>query len=162
MAPQSPIVYLSNIIDQYFQDDDWSDYEELMKTIKRGSKRCVNDLLSKGCRVARPGTLNTPLHLAVERTGWTFIVKRLLESGARVDFRNVKNDTALHHAFLFEAPDMCVNSMILNYLKETNENLVNDDGLTYLHITCARSKLAFVKEFLIKASVKIDEQVCFK
>lgn len=143
----------------------WSDYELLVKALRLGRKRIVHVLLDHDARVSKASQLHSPLHLAAEKVtrSWTKVIARLLSQGARVSDKNIRGDSALHVAFDCNAPDETIDLMLQAHLLRCSKkaDLANKDGLRFLHIACARSRLTVDKVMRFVDKTNVNSQVCF-
>ncbi|XP_058800186.1 ankyrin-1-like [Phymastichus coffea] len=145
------------------QDDNWFDYDLLMRALRLNRKRIVSALLDKHCRVNKPRNastnVNTPLHLAAEKLGWCDIIEKMLRLKARVTDVNADGNTPLHLAFLNQLSDKVIHRLLTHYLKECTTDIPNKDGLGFMHIACTRADCNSLREFFDVGMSDIYSQV---
>lgn len=146
--------------------DKYYDYELLMRALRMNRKRIVNLLLNKKCRVIKPDRLSpegttTPLHLVAEKLGWCGVIEKMLQLGAHVNVVNADGNTPLHLAFIRQRSNRAVYLLLKNYVKDSQQDIRNNDGLGFMHIACMRSDKDSVREFFDKGMSDIYSQVMF-
>ncbi|XP_058800117.1 ankyrin-1-like [Phymastichus coffea] len=136
----------------------WLDYDLLTKALRQKSKRIAAYLLEKRCRVMKNDD-TTQLNKVVEKYGWGNIVERLLTLESKVTDVNDKGDTVLHLAFVNHFPEFIIDLLLRHYMHETTVNVMNRDGLSFLHIACTRPNKCLAQEFLETGKSDVHNQV---
>ncbi|XP_058800189.1 serine/threonine-protein phosphatase 6 regulatory ankyrin repeat subunit C-like [Phymastichus coffea] len=140
---------------------EWSDYELLLKAI-RGDCKCVAwVLLEKGARIFKRQRVDGPLHKVAMNVGWTDFAKILLERGANVAALNNKGDTSLHIAFAHNRSPELIDLLLWTHLRDTSavKDVVNKEGLSFLHIACTRPNSNFISTLVEHGQVDVNIQV---
>lgn len=107
-------------------------------------------------------TNGTPaLQLALKQFGWGVMVQELLASGARVSEQDNDGNTALHVAFEKFGTGRVFDLLMSQYLQETKFNLANKDGLSFVHMACARPYTAIVDEWILDERLDVNCRVSF-
>ncbi|KAJ8676369.1 hypothetical protein QAD02_012156 [Eretmocerus hayati] len=109
-----------------------------------------------------PGEINkitfdgsTPLHLAIER-GDGRIAEFLLNSGADYHLKNADEKTPLHLAFEYGMHSII--QTILDDLIGMKEDVIDNYGISHLHIACMADNIAAVSR-LIKLGANVNQSV---
>lgn len=127
----------------------WLTYQLLVKAIKLGHKDIVNTLLENGVPVYMESEVNTPLHHASARPYlWLDVIERLVKRGARVDQKNSEGETPLHVSFSNAASDRKTDLLLNCHLSQSDQNIINASGFSFLHIACSRPHLQFVQKLV--------------
>lgn len=143
--------------------NEWSDYELLMRSIRMGCKRGVEDLVDFGCRIDKPGKHGASLSTVI-KNGWTKVAMKMLHLGARVSDAKWKVNSPLRCAFVkkkLNGADELINAILDRHLLDSTADFVHEDGLSFFHIACAKGDLKFVDQFLRGGRVNMDAQVSF-
>ncbi|KAJ8673874.1 hypothetical protein QAD02_005136 [Eretmocerus hayati] len=98
---------------------------------------------------------STPLHLAIER-GEHSIAEFLLNQGADYHVQNADGKTSLHLAFEHDMDPIV--QTILNNLIDMREDIIDDDGISHLHIACMADDIAAVAR-LIEIGANVNQSV---
>ncbi|XP_014219663.1 uncharacterized protein LOC106647674 [Copidosoma floridanum] len=107
--------------------------------------------------------LCTPLHMAVQ-SGDPDKVRLLVEYGACVESQNRDYMTPLHLALYTEDPEKIdktnsIVDLLFSKFSFNNYDLVDLNGLSFLHIACSRNNVDLVKQMLKKED--INEQILY-
>ncbi|XP_058800122.1 alpha-latrocrustotoxin-Lt1a-like isoform X1 [Phymastichus coffea] len=124
---------------------EYSDYHLFAESIKFGRKNIANYLLNLKCRLTKPGSLSTFVHVALTYTDWRDIVMKLVSFGAPVSTVNAQGNTAVHVAFKNKADGKLIDLLLAAYVQENIVNIADSDGLSILHIACSRPNLKIVE-----------------
>ncbi|KAL7291267.1 hypothetical protein TKK_0014874 [Trichogramma kaykai] len=140
-------------------DSEWIDYSLLMSALKANRCRVATMLVERGCRVNYAGLdgKTSPLHLAV-LMGKIEMVELLLRKGASILARNERAETPLHLAAKLDFREYTIDCLMTALLSKSQENLVDESGLSLLHIACARDNSRLAAK-LLAAGARPNEPI---
>ncbi|KAJ8668249.1 hypothetical protein QAD02_009912 [Eretmocerus hayati] len=126
----------------------YRDTERVQSLLNRTSNALNLPIYSSGC---------THLHAAIQHNSKE-IARLLLDRRADFTIQDFQGKSPLHLAFEREMDDL-VNFMLENH-KYYDKNPVDDDGLSHLHIACAKNHVNAI-EHLLKIGVNLNSPVNF-
>ncbi len=124
----------------------------LQLAINLGDQKLVELLLTKGAKID-DSDVNTPLHYALERKQIGIARSFIEKDQSLANRQDEKGNTPLHYAL-----DLDSDELATTLFSQTDLNLMNKDGDTFLHCAILGDKKALVEELVEKKSDQINSQ----